>query len=71
MISWTASATWLVTSAFAPEIRINDPLASNLTETVLIQGGTLKCNEDLDTTGDLHMTGGKIEVASGKCAQFD
>ena len=43
----------------------------NLTGAVLIKGGVLKCNEDFDTSGDLDMTGGKIEVASGKFAFFD
>ncbi len=64
----TGSGTWEI--PYSGKIVINSDCTS-LSGDVTITGGTLELNDDFDTTGDLEMSAGTINVAEGKEAEFD
>ncbi len=65
----SGSGTWVVADD-SSETRINEACTS-LTGAVTMEGGKLALNENFTTSGTLTMSGGEIEVVSGKVADFD
>ena len=63
----TAGGTWILDSSAT--IRF-DAASTDLAGDFQISAGTLDINQDFITSGSMHLSGGKIEVAAGMQAQF-